>query len=570
MSRREGAVMALMGLVLATLITTLMTTPLVFFLKDALAGYHHDGFEHLWTFWWTFRALIEEGISPANAYLINYPVGLVNPHLTVTPYARLVALPFMSWMDPVLFYNGHLFLSFILTLVGGYLLCAEVTGERLAAVFGALIFAFFPNKTKHVLGGHFLQAIVYWFPLYALFLRRLLRRPRLKDGVLLGLFAALSLLVDLKHVAFFVIPFTLLYLAAEGIRRRDAISWRPTLKAAGVALLITVVVVSPLFVPFISDALSGRLDYYQQEGFVKHAADLLGFLVPPPEHWASRACPPLETLSVKLASEGWNENVFYLGWVATALALVGVWKGTDDERKSWLVVALGAGLLSLGPALKVAGRVLPIPLPYELLRWLPFYEWARTPGRLNETVVLAVAVLATWGAGRLLSRLGRGRKRLLLATALAAVLLVDYAVVVPWPMADTSVPAFYHQLAQLEDEPGDGAVLDLPLWDYLTGQYQLYYQTVHGRPIVGGHIFRRMPEAEAVMAEIETLAVSALAPGPDAPRRLADYGIEYVVLHRRTMPAEDLSVEMAWLADALGPPVYQDETIVVFQVPGDG
>ena len=560
MAKVEKVVVGLMALLLALLVVALMTTPTVFFLDKALAGYPHDGFEHFWKFWWTYRAIAVEHTDLANTYLVNHPSNPTAPQFAATPFAYWLGLPFLGWLDPVAFYNGVLLASFLLTLLTTWLFCWRVTGEPLPAVLGALVFAFFPNKTKHLLGGHLMQGMVFLFPLYGLALWRLTRKPKWRDGIWLGLLAGASLLVYIKHIAYFMIPFTALFLLGDVWPRRREIDWPAVLRVGGLAVLLTLVIVAPFFVPFVEQAAGGGLDYFDQEGFERFSVDLLGVVTPPPEHVVSRFWPALTKLGERLSEEGYNENAYYLGWVALPLAALGAWRGDRSRKRPWLWVTLGGLLLAMGPALKVVGRVLPFPLPYALLRHLPFYEWAHTPGRMEQVAVLGMAVLVTLGAGFLLKKV-KERGRLLLVVLLAGLLLADYAVI-PWPVADVTVSPFYRTLAE---EPGDGAVLDLPLWDYVSGRYQLYYQTVHGRPIVGGFLDRRQPEVEVVMGDIESLAL----PGDDpaAPLHLADYGVEYVILHHAYLEPADLTTETDWLSSTLGAPVYTDERITVFQVP---
>jgi hypothetical protein len=101
------------------------------------------------------------------------------------------------------------------------------------------------------------------------------------------------------------------------------------------------------------------------------------------------------------------------------------------------------------------------------------------------------------------------------ATTLTAAILFEH-LALPFPLSDARVPAVYDQIAA---EPGDFSVLQLPLgWRNSFGVFGpektllQYYQTAHGKPMLGGNIsrapafkleyFQRIPYFQA-LTEIE-------------------------------------------------------------------
>jgi hypothetical protein len=323
-------------------------------------------------------------------------------------------------------------------------------------------------------------------------------------------------------------------------------------------------VAGPFFLPLVVARFSGRLDHFYAEGVIRHSADVTSFFVPSAEHPLYGRLGPVRAYAETLASEGWHENVFYLGWVAVALALVAAWRRWRERQvQVWLVILVAGMILSLGPFLKVGGRVTRIPLPYSLLQHLPFYDWGRTPGRTIGLAMMALAVLSACGAAILLAWI-RPAFRSAAALGLMALVLADTLFVWPWPMGDAPVPDFYEQLAS---EPEDYAVLGLPLWEYRCERYQLYYATVHDHRIVGGSVTRRSPEAEAAMRDVEQL----VTPGSSgaAADALAELGIRYVVLHKLCLDDDALAEKSTFLAERLGEAVYDDDWIRAYEVPGE-
>jgi hypothetical protein len=134
----------------------------------------------------------------------------------------------------------------------------------------------------------------------------------------------------------------------------------------------------------------------------------------------------------------------------------------------------------------------------------------------------------------------------------------------PFPTRSPDVPEFYYQLAR---EPGDFAVVDLPITNDLSKEY-MYYQTVHGKATVTGHV-SRPPEGAYDFIEGNGL-LQAMWHGrqPDPAgtpaaemAALADAGVRYVIVHRDHLDAKDLAALGAYLPAS---PVFGDEQVLVY------
>jgi len=570
--RQEMAAFAF-NLALGIAFTVLLTAPAVIFLDSHIMGYPHDGFAHIWKIWWTRKALFDLHISPADMAYVNYPYGGYNPHLIASSLVNVLALPLFDWLGPLRTYNVLMLAAFALSLPTAALLCYEFSGNRWAASVGGTVHAFYANKVAHAAGGHFPQMFLFLFPLSALFLYRAWRTPdRRRNGILAGVFLGLSLLVDLKHVALFIAPLVALFLLFYGVVERDR--WnRVHVISLATALIVAALIAAPFFAPLLAGRLTDRLNHLYAPGVVRHSADLTSFFVPPPEHPLYQNIGPLRTYSEKLASEGWHENIFYLGIVTLVLSVVAGYKRRrENDTRFWVFVAAAGILLALGPFLKVGGELVTlqveeyvgyVPLPYYLVQQLPFYDWGRTPGRIVEVTMLALAVLAAIGATAILSRF-RGVWQSMVALGLIGLVLLDSLFVWPWPMGDAEVPVFYYSVAAEEE---DFAILDLPLWEYRCERYQLYYAATHDHRIVGGLVTRRTQEAEAAMRNVEALVEPD--GGVETAGPLAELGIRYVVLHKLCLEDVDLETRSAFLTAELDEPVYDDRWIQVFAVPGN-
>ncbi len=560
---------------LYTLLTIALTYPVAFKLSSAVAGLAgRDALQYVWALWWVPKALLGLHTSPANLTFLYHPTGAHHPLLAATPYVELITLPLTLLLGARVAYNLHFLLSFVLAGMAMYWLCWQLTGNRLAAFVGGLIFAFFPNKTGHAAAGHFPQIMVYWFPLYALFLIRLLRRPRLKTALAAGLCLALASLVSLMHVAYFVIPFTLAFFLYQYWADRQRLLDRRRRRTLAIAAATAGALVAPFFAPFLLQKLGGGLTALAPGRSCGSSADLLGFVVPSPFHPLMAHAGPLAALARRIVPRpvDLQEHVAYLGLVPLALAGWGLWK--RKVTRLWPILGLIALIFSLGPFLSAGGQATGytfgqcssrVVMPYALISKLPFYEWARTPGRLNETVMFCLAVMASFGLAAALRGLRSPAARLGLAGGLSLLIALEYVVIFPFPTDSPEPSAFYRQLAA-DETPR--AVLNLPIGDKQASNYAMYYQTVHGHPIVGGYIHRYPPGSREMTDFIETLITTPFQPDivalPSADERrryLQAAGIGWVVVHTRNQVFGENLVSM------LGTPIFEDDSLTAFAVP---
>jgi hypothetical protein len=206
----------------------------------------------------------------------------------------------------------------------------------------------------------------------------------------------------------------------------------------------------------------------------------------------------------------------------------------------WLLVAAVFTVWALGPYLVVFGVNTGLPLPNTLLRFVPVAANARIPGHaavfvcLGTAVLLALAVSAT-------PAIRTGWR----SWALVSVVALDFWAA-PLPMYPLESPPIYQQLAAMPA----GAVLDIPLGirdgfgeEGRIDTSVLYYQTLHGRPIVGGYTGRIPPSVRARFHNAPVLDTllklsggstdAPLVNGTIAREFLKSTGVRYVVVETR-------------------------------------
>jgi hypothetical protein len=182
-----------------------------------------------------------------------------------------------------------------------------------------------------------------------------------------------------------------------------------------------------------------------------------------------------------------KDHAVALGYVPLLLVGYGLLRWHDSTRRDrfWFVALFVFWLLALGPFPRFNGVAYPqIPLPYRLVGWSLPVRSLRNPERFNILVGLCLALVVGVVVRDLLRRLPP-RRAGFVAVILSGLVLLEYWAW-PFPTTRPDVPDFYHQLAA---ESGNSAIVDLPITNDLSKLY-MYYQTVHERPTVTGHVSR--------------------------------------------------------------------------------
>lgn len=570
------------------LITVIITYPVTFKLGSAVAGiYRTDAFECTWWMWWTKKSLVDLQISPANFAFNNLPLEVHNPIVLVESLCAWIGIPLVAIGGPVLAYNVLFLLTFILTSLTTYLLCYELTGNRLASFVGGLVFAFCPNRVFHAASGHFPFINTYWFPLYALFLIKLFKQPTTRNGLLCGLFLAFALLVNLMHIAYLIALFTIVFcLFQYWTNRAQFRNWQ-LIKSGGLALLLAALLVLPFYGSALSlllmskDGLGG-LEFLTEGGTIKFSADPLLFFIPSPFHPLLGRIEPLYALGLLYRRSGFTEGIVYWGIVPLLLTGVGI-RSRSRELKLFVVLGLIATVLSLGPFLKFGGELVQytienetsyVILPYALIKKLPLVGWGRTPSRLVLTTMFSLAVLSSYGVADILTRFRDSKVKSFIGAMFALLILFEYILFFPFPVGGEYIPSFYHDIAK---DPSDFVVLDIPINRYRLEGLAMYYQTVHGHRAVRGHLYRYPPNVENMLQYMRYLVVPTsdsdifnVPSDIERPRSLALHNIKYVILHKPLCKGNEEEQYTVFLTRAFGNQVYEDSEISVFSVPALG
>jgi hypothetical protein len=212
------------------------------------------------------------------------------------------------------------------------------------------------------------------------------------------------------------------------------------------------------------------------------SADLLDFFLPNPRHpfWGSTFARI--TGGFHNGDSGFGLS---LGWIAIGLlAATARSRFRSGGGRVWFWGFLCFWILSLGPALHVAGHVLRwLPLPQALLaRVLPFLAGSRTPVRYLAPggICLALALAGGWAALRRRQGFADNRTPARLEIGIGALLLFE-SLAAPLPVASVPVPEVYRAIVSASRAPGAFSLIHLP---GIPSREDLLYQTVHRQRLV--------------------------------------------------------------------------------------
>jgi hypothetical protein len=536
-----------------------MTWPLAAQLSTHAAGSGNDMWIYHWGNWWVRKVLTEGGRLYWTPYMF-YPQGVSLTWYAFSWLNTAIWLPLQALIGPLAAYNVTVLLSYLISAFTAYLLAQELTGSRWAAFVAGLIFAFYPARNSY--HSHLSFLSVQWIPLCALFLIRISRQGRLRDGLGAGISLALCGLSG-ERLLLLTLFWAALWLSYSLVFERSCWS-NETVKALLLAAVTCILIAGPLLAPLVSGFFDPDISQDLTASTpTEKRTDLLAYFVPSRYH-------PL--LSQKTVFKGLYKDVVNF-WERSAsvgygaLVLVGwaVWRRWREARP-WALAALIFAVLALGSTLEFNGHEL-IPLPYRLLTFTPLSTAVRNPERFNIILALPIAVLAAIGLSDLLGRLRAGAVPQTLSTIGVTCLVLFEYLVVPFPTTQPIQSAFYEQLRQ---EPGEFAVVDFPIGFHSHNKWYLYAQTLHERPTVEGNLARVPADAHDFIESVPVLSLARVSTPEegqldDVTRQLAplsEVGVRYVLIHKYRAGEDEVSRWREWFAFG---PYYEDEYLLVFR-----
>jgi hypothetical protein len=512
-----------------------------------LSDAHFDPFLQSFLIGWDWKALTT---NPSKLFQppIFFPEPRTLTYMDHMTGEAILAWPFLrgGWDSLAGAYNWLLLASFVLSAWATYRLTRLLGAARVGAALAGAWFAFSSYRLAHLDLLNQLQT--QFLPLGVFFLIRYVRRKKMRDAV--GVVGALTAQV---YFGWYYAYYLAIAVAAVGFYMAVVRGHVPPRKHSVLwlgLLLAGLVVILPVTWPYIEER-HALPEFGRSLGeTVLYSADVTDYV-----RWH-----PHSPAVTKLRAPS-GERPYWPGTIAvllTAIWLVARWTRAPEptvvstQTSRWrsvharlnmlgdhgamLFLSAVGFVMSLGPLLHVAGRLLWIPLPYFLLYWaLPGFSSMRAPARLSILVVLGLVVIAGHSWGWI-------RKRSAVFASFLAALAIGLLFVESWirpiptspiPKVDR-IPQVYSWLAS---QPAGTPFLEIPVPredsdETAIDSYRQLFVLAHGQPRLDGSSGFTSPTYQSFRSTMQDFPDNSSI---DAVERM---GAKLVVVHFGDIPTE--------------------------------
>jgi hypothetical protein len=453
----------------------------------------------MWRMGWVYdqwrgdpRPLFSGNIFHPEPLALTFSDSMLLPSMTGVPLRS-------AGLHPVLAYNVLFLSGFVFSALATYLLVERLTGSSRAAFMSALIYGFYPYRFEHY--SHFELQMTHWMPLALIWLHRFSATLKVRDAIAVALLAAAQLYSSMYYAVFFTLYAgavlgTLLLVARP--------PWRRLLVPVATAVALAIALAVPLARPYLAaQAVKGERD----EGAVRV------YSAWPSDYF--RAHPRSATYGGRLLADRYPERALFPGTLPLALSAVSLVPPVGAIRLAYAAGLLAAFDMSLG----FNG------ISYKhLYRWWLPIRGLRVPARMSIVMAISLAVLAAFGARRLLARFQSPGAR----TAVFAALVLAAGVDV-WPALELH-PVWWQPPPIYDTLAGQTVVLaEFPTRlniSYVTNAVPfMYFSIWHELPMINGYSGFIPPSYEPMMDALRDF------PAPATIELLKSSGVTHVTVN---------------------------------------
>lgn len=452
----------------------------------------------------------------------------------------------MYWITGNIIFSGNFytFLTFVLSFLAAFYAVNYFVKNPYASLIGAFVFTFNANTLvrfpQHidVLGKYFL-------PLVFLFAYQFLEKPTLRKGLLFALFFTLNALTNNYYEIFTIILLpilTLTFFIKEAFKK----NWSYFLSTAkfGAVFLI--------FLPILLYFNLPYLEFSQKEGVTRTLGDTIFFSARINDWFASspdnflyggwmRAIDPIREPKDDRGILNYEEHSLFLGLVPLILFFLGLktFHSQKINRAYFYLLLIIPVILMLGPFFNGAESFFKLPF-YFLYDFIPILRGIRSPTRFEFVLLLPFAIIASFGAKRLLE----GRKNIKIITIIITITVI--LILENLTPKDFSLRSNILSKIDLMDKAklqtlSNKITLHLPIYDTSdadnfgnnSGYLNLVTQT--GGKIVNGNTSYLPSDQLVFLSEIKRDGLS-----DQNILKLKALGVEYVVVHKPEIEIVDL------------------------------
>jgi hypothetical protein len=353
----------------------------------------------MWRIGWVTHQIVVDPLHLFDANMF-YPERLTLTLSDPIILPALTAAPLLALgVHPVIAYNVLLFSGFWFSGIATYLLVERLTGSRRAAFVSGLMYACYSYRFEHY--GHVELQMTQWMPLALLALHLFVATGRWRYAIALGLVGAAQLYSSMYYAVFFLVFATPIGIGLLLVHRPRLRRLVLPLSAAAVVAGVLAVPIARAFVaaqPMKGERGVDEVTYYSARPTdylrsQRHSAIWRARMLPPePERALFPGAAPLALGAIALAPPFGAMRLVYTAGLLTAFD----------------------GSLGLNGAT----------YPY-LYRWLGPVRGIRVPARFAAIVGLTLAILAGFGARRMMQWRRSRQWELAMFAGLIAFIMID-------------------------------------------------------------------------------------------------------------------------------------------------
>ncbi len=348
-------------------------------------------------------------------------------------------------------YNSMMIFSFLLSGLGAYLLVHFYTRDKCSAIFGAIIFTLAPFRTAHLLAGHPGGFLACLMPLSVYFLEMGFSRKSYKYGVFSGL-CILSLALIELHLTYYIFLFMGVFILFRSFQLSGEKNgwWKGLMPVLFFIFLSVVSVLLLRSEKLAASTISSGREWTEIRLFSPAVGDILRRNNKTIEKYIYPGIVPLLLVIAGLFYGFFKGRVGKPGHRPAGYGELAV-------RIFYGIVLLVSLVLALGPSLD---NIFPI---YRFChKYVPYYNFSRTPGRIMVLAFLSISILAGFGAKWIKEWKGRGSAKHAILAILMLGILIDYHPLKP--VGISLVPGSNEVYKTIEDNIGKKRLLELPIW----------------------------------------------------------------------------------------------------------
>jgi hypothetical protein len=453
----------------------------------------------MWRMGWVYqqwrgdpRPLFGGNIFYPEPLALTFSDSMLLPSLSAVPLRA-------AGVHPVIAYNVLFVSAFVFSALATFLLVERLTGSSRAAFVSALIYGFYPYRFEHY--SHFELQMTHWMPLALIWLHRFSATLKVRDAIAVALLGAAQLYSSMYYGVFFALyagaVLGTVLLVTRPARRRLLV---PVAWAIAIAIALAV----PLARPYLAArAVKGDRDENAIRVYSAGPSDYF------------RAHPRSATYGGRLLADRYAERALFPGTLPLVLSAAALVPPVGTIRLAYAAGLLTAFDVSLG----FNG------VTYKhLYRWFLPIRGLRVPARMSIVLAISLAVLAAFGARRLLRRFRTPATRSAVFAALVLAAAVD-----SWPVLDLhkvwgQPPPVYDAMAGrpvvLAEFP---TRLNIPI--VTNGVPFMYFSIWHWLPMINGYSGFTPPSYEPLMDGLRDF------PAPAAIDLLRSRGVTHVTVN---------------------------------------